>query len=120
MGMEEFPALKAIFDQLNEEKRGLVEQVRPLREEYDKLGEQIAPLEDRRRELAKQFRAIEQPKLADLDNQLAVLARGMGGRSMSKPQQESETVTVEAKDVEQVNAEQVEQPAQPERGKKSK
>lgn len=75
--------LRALFDQLREEKEELMAVSTPLRAERDSLLASIQPTLDAIKALEKQVRVIEQPRLADLDNQIGALARAMGGRSMS-------------------------------------
>ena len=77
-----FPELRSQFDALQKERAELAAKAAPLRERYNALAKQIAPVEAEMRELANQFKAIEQPRLAELDNQIGALARAMGGRSI--------------------------------------
>jgi uncharacterized coiled-coil DUF342 family protein len=88
---EPFPELRRTFDALRAERDNLAAQVAPLRAERDQLLASIQPTLDRVRELEKQYRAIEQPRLAAIDNQLGALAKAMGGRAMSRPEVVPET-----------------------------
>jgi uncharacterized coiled-coil DUF342 family protein len=94
MAMKDYPELKKLFDQLWEEKKELVEKAKPFRDEYDKIAKQISPFEVKQRELSKKFRSIEQPRMAELDQQLAAIAKATGGALLSQPPPESETETM--------------------------
>jgi uncharacterized coiled-coil DUF342 family protein len=83
MQNDKFPELRQAKAKLEAEKATIVEKSAPLRAERDKLAASIAPVEARMRELAEEIHAIERPRLPTIDNQLGVLARAMGGRSMS-------------------------------------
>lgn len=81
--VEKHPELRKIFSVLSAEKAAIVAKSSPLRAKYDKLVEQIQPLELEARKISEQFHAIERPRLGEIDNQLAALAKGMGGRALS-------------------------------------
>lgn len=84
MSLNEFPELKDVFEKLMAEKEELVEKARPYREEYEQVRADMAPLEARARELAKKFHAIERPRMIEIDQQLAAIARATGGKIMSQ------------------------------------
>jgi chromosome segregation ATPase len=79
MALQDFPELKAIFDKLMAEKEQIMAKAAPLRAERDHIRQQMAPFEVRERELIQQYRAIEQPRLGEIDTQLAAIARSTGG-----------------------------------------
>lgn len=79
---DQYPEFRELLVKLEAERNTIAQQSAPLRAERDQLNAQIAPLETRHRELTAQIRAIELPKLADLDNKIAALHRAMGARSL--------------------------------------
>lgn len=83
MADEKFPALRALYDTLQAERAALVAKAAPLRTERDELLAQMAPMIKRERELIAAYRAIEQPRLAEIDTQLGALAKAMGGKALS-------------------------------------
>lgn len=83
MSLGNQPELKKAFDKLMAEKAALVEKARPLREKYQALAEQIGPLDREMREVAKEIEKIERPRLAEIDLDLADIARATGGRGVS-------------------------------------
>lgn len=82
--VEKHPELRKLFNALMAEKVQIMTKVDPLAAEREKLLASIAPV------LAK-IKVIEtekkkfNPRLAELDNQLSVIAGAMGGRKMSQP-----------------------------------
>lgn len=83
---DKFPELRAALTALQAERDRLTAQTDPLRSERDKLLAGIQPTLRRIRELEQQYRVIEQPRLAEIDNQISALARATGGRAMSRPE----------------------------------
>jgi hypothetical protein len=83
MALSEYPELKTVFDALMKEKEALVAKAKPFRDKRDALRAQMAPLEEQERAAIKGYRGIEQPRMAEIDNQLAAIARATGGRSTS-------------------------------------
>jgi uncharacterized coiled-coil DUF342 family protein len=81
---DQFPEFRDLLQKLENARSAIVAQSAPLRTERDQLNAQIAPLETRHRELTQQIRAIELPRLADLDNRIAALHRAMGARSLQE------------------------------------
>lgn len=79
---EKYPELWAQFEKLQAEKAKLDAVVAPLRDKRDAVVAEMAPLEAKARELAKEIKQ-HLPRLGELDQQLAALARAMGGKSMS-------------------------------------
>lgn len=71
--------IRKVFDQLRAEKEALAARSAPLRAERDAVVQELAPLEARRRELDKQIKAVEMPRMAELDAQISALARSLGG-----------------------------------------
>jgi len=83
MSLNDFPEMKELFEKLMAEKQELVAKAKPFRDEYNALHAQAEPLEVKMREAAKQFRAIEQPRMAEIDQQLSAIARSTGGKSLN-------------------------------------
>jgi uncharacterized coiled-coil DUF342 family protein len=81
---DQYPEFRELLAKLEAEREQINAQSRPLRTERDQVTAQIAPLETRHRELTQQIRAIELPRLADLDNRIAALHRAMGARSLQE------------------------------------
>jgi hypothetical protein len=79
---EKFPDLWAQSEKLKSEKAAIQERSAGLREQREVLRRKIAPLEAQTRELDKQIKAIELPRLFEIDNQIAALARAMGAKSV--------------------------------------
>lgn len=74
--------IKQLIDQLTLEKQNILEQSTPLRQQRDRLKNEIAPIEQQIKILERQYRDIEQPRLAEIDNQLSMLHKCLGARSM--------------------------------------
>lgn len=81
MGTEKFPDLKIQFDHLCEQKAELEKITDPLRERIDELEQKMHPYVVEQRQLADQLKE-HLPRMAELDNQIGALARGMGARSI--------------------------------------
>lgn len=84
VSIEKFPELRRMIDDLTAQKEKIVTKTEPLHVERDAILAEVQPKLDRVRELEKSYRAVEQPRLAEIDNQISALARAMGGRSMSQ------------------------------------
>lgn len=82
MDTEKYPELRAVSDALRAEKEGLLVQTKALRKQRDAVKQKINELQQQDRELTAQIRAVELPRMVDIDNQLAALARATGARSM--------------------------------------
>lgn len=67
---------------LDAERDALLAQIAPLHEQRDALIAQIQPLEAQLRKVQQQIKAIEQPRLRDIGNELAAIARALGARSL--------------------------------------
>jgi hypothetical protein len=80
---EKYPDLWAQSERLKSEKAAIQERSAGLRSEREALRQKVAPLEAEMRDLDKQIKAIEGPRLFDIDNQIAALARAMGARSVA-------------------------------------
>lgn len=75
--------LRQHFQALQKEVDELEAKSAPLRAERDALAEKLAPIMDEMRKLAERIKELEQPALADAKNELARVAKALGGRSMS-------------------------------------
>lgn len=65
---------------LQVEEQALEAQIAPLRAKADAIRNKIQPLEAELTAVTDQIKAIEQPKLASVRQDLAGIARAMGGR----------------------------------------
>lgn len=81
--VEKFPELRKSFNALHEKKSAIQKKSAPLHKEREALLKKIQPLEVELREINKKIQKIERPYLGEIDNQISVLAKAMGGRSMS-------------------------------------
>lgn len=81
---EQYPEFRELLAKLEAERAGILAGSESLRTERDQVVAQIQPLELRARELTQQIRAIELPRVADLDNKIAALHRAMGARSLQE------------------------------------
>lgn len=81
--MKELKALKA---KLEAERAAIVAKAKPHHDEYEALAKKIQPLEAQQREAAAKFKAIEQPRLAELDSQIGRLAMALGAKTLSGSQ----------------------------------
>lgn len=77
---EKYPDLWAQKVALEKRRAEILAIVDPLRAQRDAVVEKIAPLEAEAREIFAKIKP-HLPELGDIDNQIGVLARGMGGRS---------------------------------------
>lgn len=82
--MQEFSEIRAVLDTLKAEKNRIQDRSTPLRDERDRLLAKIQPTLEKIRALEQQYKAVEHPRLADLDNQIAALARILGAKRMSE------------------------------------
>ena len=80
-GLNDYPDLKVAFDKLMEEKEMIRDVTAPLWEEYAALRAKVDPLRGAMRKISKEIQAIERPRMAEIDTQLAAIARATGGRS---------------------------------------
>lgn len=78
--------LKELQEKLHKERAKIVEEAAPYRVRYNELAAMIAPLEKEMREVAEKFKAIERPRLAEIDNQLGPIAVALGGKRMPAEQ----------------------------------
>jgi chromosome segregation ATPase len=85
-----YPTLHKMSKKLEGDREALLKKSAPLRERRDALDEQIQPLLAEQRDLNKKIHAIERPKLGEIDNELAGLARAMGARSLANPEPAAE------------------------------
>jgi len=79
---QKYPELWKQKQALEEEKAAILEQSAPIREARKTLQQQIAELMAQDAELGEQIVAIERPRLVEVKNQIAALARAMGARSL--------------------------------------
>ncbi len=84
MALKDFPAIHAEFNKLMAEKDALRAKSAPLHDKRAKLREKMVPLEAQDRELIEQIRAIERPRMAEIDEELSRMAMATGGKVMSK------------------------------------
>lgn len=80
---EKYPELMAMMQKLRSERKQIEEAAAPSRRVREQLVSQIQPLEEELRRVDAQIASIERPRLGEIDNQIAALARSMGGRAMS-------------------------------------
>jgi uncharacterized coiled-coil DUF342 family protein len=80
--VEKYPELRAVEEKLKAERDAVVKQSAPLRAKRDALAAQIQPVENQIRELNQAIKAIEQPRIAEIDNQLGAIAKATGGKSL--------------------------------------
>ncbi len=72
------------LENLKAERRKIAELVAPLRAKRDALQAKFAPIENQMRELAKQIRETEGARAFELDQEIAVLQRGLGAATLNK------------------------------------
>ena len=82
-GLNDFPALKELHDKLRDEEAAIREKTAKLWSEYNDLHAKATPFEVKMRELQNKIKAIEQPRLGELCNELSAIARATGGRAIS-------------------------------------
>lgn len=76
------PELEALVDKLKAEKDDLFKKTSDLRQSRETLLKQIQPLEVKLRDVDSKIKAIERPRMAEIDQQLGMLAKAMGGKSV--------------------------------------
>lgn len=81
--MSKHPELEAVKTKLEAEKAELVKKVAPLRQKREELNAKVQPLEAELRGVNQQIKALEHPRLAELDNQLSGIAKAMGAKSIT-------------------------------------
>lgn len=79
---EKFPELNAQLLKLEKERDQIRAKVAPKRARRDALVAKIHPLEKQLRAIDEDIKALERPRLAELDNQIAALLRAMGALSL--------------------------------------
>jgi len=77
------PEMVALREELQREKAGLMASTSVMRERRAELQRLMVPYEKELRELTLAINAIERPRLAEIDNQIGALSRGVGGVAMS-------------------------------------
>ena len=83
MALKDFPILHARYQDIETQIKAIELEAASVRAEMDKVRAQIAPLEARLRDLHAQIKHIERPRLAPLKKELAAIAKGTGGKSLS-------------------------------------
>lgn len=68
--------------ELEREAAAIEAKAAPLREKRDALRAKLQPLEAEERELNAQIKALEQPRLSNVKNELAAVARSLGAKSI--------------------------------------
>lgn len=81
--MNKFKDLDSFLSLLQAEKSEILAKSTPLRAERDALLASIQTTLDQIRKLEKEYKAIEQPRLAELDNQISAVVRAKGAKTMS-------------------------------------
>ena len=79
--------MRTRFHELGVERERISTEVKPLRDQYNALCEQAGTIRTRQMELAKQFKPMEAPLVA-IDQERAVLARALNGKTGSAPVKE--------------------------------
>lgn len=81
------PELNAVLDQqvaaLEAERAAIHETLAPLQQKRDAILDQLQPLENTLREVNRQIKAIEVPRLREIGNDLAAIARTQGAHTLS-------------------------------------
>lgn len=81
------PNVKAVlqqeFDALRAKKEAILATTKPLRKKREALIEKMRPLEAQLAALDSEIRAAERPALVNVDQDLATLARALGGKALS-------------------------------------
>lgn len=76
-------ALRPLKEQLEAEKQAILARSAPLHAQRTALIEQLQPLEAQLRDVDARIHAIEQPKLREVGNELAAIARQEGSLTLS-------------------------------------
>lgn len=82
MALKDYPKLKSAFDELSAEKAKILAKSVPLRKKRDELLAKAQPLIDQADALAAEYKAIERPRLPEIDSELAAIARATGGKNL--------------------------------------
>lgn len=75
--------IQAIYDRLQVEKDNIVAQTAPLRAEYENIYKEIHPLELKAADISRQIKAIEQPRLSQVSQEISGLSRLLGSKMLS-------------------------------------
>ena len=78
--------MRARFWEATAEKEALAAKAKPARAKREELRKKLAPLEARLREANAAIAKIERPGLAELDGELARLARALGNKVGERPE----------------------------------
>lgn len=81
-GVLKNPELDKLVENLKKEEGEILKKSSDLRQSRETLLKQIQPLEAKLREIDKKIIAIERPRRAEIAQQLGMLAKAMGGKSM--------------------------------------
>lgn len=78
---DKYPDLWALFEKLQAKRKELAAPVEELRAKRDALAAQLAPIEAEMRELTNAMKP-HLPALAAVDNEIAAIAKAMGGKTI--------------------------------------
>jgi chromosome segregation ATPase len=81
---DKFPTLVPLVKKLEQERNEIQKKSDPLRKQREELIKEIQPLEAKLRKLDEKIKDIERPRLPQINNEIAALAKAMGGRAMSQ------------------------------------
>ena len=76
------PEMADLRTALQDEKAAILASTATMRERREELRRLMAPYEVELRELTTEINRIERPRVAEIDNQIGALSRGMGGFSL--------------------------------------
>lgn len=76
--------LRRLKDELEHEKALISARSHSIRAKREAIREKMREMELQDRAMTQEIKAIEEPRLFDLDMQISALARGMGARTMSR------------------------------------
>lgn len=79
---EKYPVLWAEFQKLQAEREAILATHEPLRADQEALRRQQDALREQEQSLVDKIKR-DRPRLTDIDNQLAGLARAMGGEALN-------------------------------------
>lgn len=79
-------AMRERFWEAFAEKEVLDEKTAPMKAKRDELVERYSPLEVEIKTIGREIRAMEQPLRAELDQELAMIARALGNNVGPRPE----------------------------------
>jgi uncharacterized coiled-coil DUF342 family protein len=74
--------VKELIGSLEARRKAVLDKSAPFHAKRDELLKRLHPLEVELRELDRQIKAIEQPGVRDLGNQIAALHRAIGAKTL--------------------------------------